>query len=129
MATRGRVAGYQDMNRMNRAQGNTGEHPLVTQEKALQLCQRSQKRGAVLSVGFFMTKKGQFCLTLALIVGGTVMQSPSLEACAAGMGAITAAHWLISHSRDGGKSSIAYDERAINTFENDPDAHCGNWGE
>src|SRR5690242_9761286 len=80
MATRGRTAGYQDLNRINRANGNIGQHPLVVQEKALQLCQRSQKRGAVLSVGMFMTKKGQFCLTLALLIGGAVIQSPSLEA-------------------------------------------------
>jgi hypothetical protein len=129
MTTRGRIQGYQQLNRINRANGDIGEHPLVTQEKALQFCLRAVSRGAVLTAGYAITKKGQFALTLALVAGSTVLQSPSLEAVAAGMGAITAAHWLIDHSRDGGKSSIAYNEQTIRSFENDSDASSGGWGE
>lgn len=130
MAKSGRTEGYQQLNRMNRNQGNIGEHPIVIQEKALQLVMRHIRDGAVLTAGYMTTKRGQFCLTLALVIGTQVVQSPSLEACAAGMGVVTAAHWLIDQSRQAGKGgSIAYNEQAINAIADDPDAIHGNWGE
>lgn len=129
MAT-GRNDGYRQLNRTNHKNGNQGEHPIVIQEKALQLCLRHIRDGAVLTAGYMTTKKGQFCLTLALVAGSRIIQAPSLEACAAGMGAVTAAHWLIDQSRQAGKGgSIAYNEQSINAVAGEPDAQYGNWGE
>jgi len=123
-------AGYNDLNRINRSQGNVGEHPIVTQERALGFVQQHKKH-TVLSIGYWMSKKGEFALTIGLVAGAQVLHSSSLDQIAAGMGALMAAQWLIEQSRHNrnGKcvDGVAYDPDALKTFENHPDATNGRW--
>ena len=117
---------YRQLSIQAHAAGDQGEPQNVTIQKALNFVGRHVAKGAVLTIGYAIsTKTGNMMVTVALITGSQVIQSPSLDAMAWGMGAFTAARMLIEFSRMYNKtrSSIAYDEKALSMFSQETQGH------
>ena len=102
-----------------RENGDKGLPESEIRDRALRYVAAKAARGAVLTVGYaFSRKTGNLFLTVALVQGSQVFQTPNLDWLAATMGAVTAARWLIECSRMYCKrGSVAYDEQQIRACE------------
>jgi hypothetical protein len=108
----------QRMTSVERYGHRAGESPDEVKRRATGFVARFINKGGQLIIGFAYNKAGQLVLTVAVAVGRQVFQSPSLDMLAAGLGAVTAIHFLVEYSRYRNKhGGIALDPEELKTWE------------
>jgi len=106
------------------------EHPDQVKMHAIGFVCQYVLRGGRLIFRFAVSKGGQLTLTLMVAVGSIEYPSPSLHLLAMGMGAMTAAHFLVEWSRKRCRhGSIGIDVNHEVIFRDDPEATQGEWSE
>ena len=118
------------MTTLERYGHRAGESPDQIKKRATGFVARFISRGGRLVIGFAEGKAGQLILTVAVGVGGDIYRSPSLDLLAGGLGALTAAQFLVwcsKYRNRAGSIAVEPGDQAAWEKTGEPALRSGTW--